>query len=115
MSDIVSKPPWPLRSRDVIAYVELIIEPATDQIKMRLQGANNHLKPKGKHIRLPKFEAEWSIFPFEDNKSRVRYQLYTEPGGEVLRWFFNSVAMDIPLYSMINLRQHFSKPLESKR
>jgi|GEM_PF-2434759 len=106
---IVSKPPWPMQSRDLVAYVELQNDPPMNQIKIRLQSTNDEQVFNHRYIRLPKLEAEWSISKLSEGQSQISYQIYSEPGGDIPKWFFNSVAMDVPLYSLINLRQYFFK------
>jgi len=102
---IINTPPWPIHARDAVCKVSLRIDEANSYISITLTSVNDQLPVTDQYIRIPKLEAEWLIRPLSDNTSSVRYQMHMEPGGNIPRWVFNSFAMDVPLLSLIKLRQ----------
>jgi len=102
---IINTPPWPIRSRDVVCKVSLIIDDSNDQISITLTSVNNKLPASERYIRIPDLVAEWLIRPLSDNSSSIRYQIHMDPGGNIPVWLFNNFSMDVPLLSLIKLRR----------
>ena len=102
---IINTPPWPIRARDVVCKVSLRIDDSNNQISITLTSVDNKLPPTEQYIRIPNLAAEWLIRPLSDNSSSVRYQVHMDPGGNIPVWLFNNFSMDVPLRSLIKLRQ----------
>ncbi len=102
---IINTPPWPIHARDAVCKVSLRIDEAKSHISITLTSVKNQLPVTDQYIRIPKLEAEWLIRPVSDNASSVRYQMHMEPGGRIPLWLVNNFAMDVPLLSLIKLRQ----------
>ena len=105
---IVIAPPWPLKKRDVVCKVSLKLEEENDAIRITLVDVPDELAVDPAYQRVPSLQAEWLIQPASDNSSLVRYTTYTNPGGNIPTWFYNNVAMDVPLFTLLNLRRHFA-------
>ncbi|MEJ2178101.1 MAG: START domain-containing protein [Gammaproteobacteria bacterium] len=105
---IINNPPWPIKKRDVVCRVSLKVDETNDEIRITLSSIDNQLPATEEYVRTAKLEAEWLIKPVSENKSSLRYQVYIEPGGKIPRWLFNSVAMDVPLFTLIKLRSRFN-------
>ena len=104
---IVTKPTWPVKQRDVVCRVELTVEADSDVIHISMESVDEVLPPSSNAVRMEKLEAKWKIEPSETSGSRVTYETYVEPGGSLPRWLFNNLAMDVPLFSLLNLRRYF--------
>lgn len=105
---IINNPPWPIKKRDVVCRVSLKVDETNDEIRITLSSIDNQLPATEEYVRTAKLEAEWLIKPVSENKSSLQYQVYIEPGGKIPRWLFNSVAMDVPLFTLIKLRSRFN-------
>ena len=106
---IHSRPPWPVKPRDVVARVSLTLLKATGAIRIDMKSVDDVLPSQPGFIRTARLDAEWLITPESEDSSRVRYTLYVEPGGSIPRWIFNNVSMDVPLFSLIHLRELISR------
>ncbi len=102
---IVTKPTWPVKQRDVVCRVELNIAADSDLIHIRLDSVEDALAVSGDSVRMNKLRARWTIAPSGESSSLVTYQTYVEPGGELPSWLFNNIAMDVPLFSLLNLKR----------
>ena len=101
---IINSAPWPIKWRDVICRIDLTVDSNNGQVRIRLTSVDDYLASSPEFIRTPKVEALWLVSPTAKGRSEVAYELYVDPGGKLPRWLFNSVAMDVPLYTLINLR-----------
>ncbi len=102
---IVTKPTWPVKQRDVVCRVELNIEQDSDLIHIRLDSVEDSIAVANNSVRMNKLRARWTIAPAGESGSLVTYQTYVEPGGELPSWLFNNIAMDVPLFSLLNLKR----------
>lgn len=106
---IQNSPPWPVKARDVVARVSLTLLKGIGAIRIDMESVDGVLPSQPGFIRTERLVAEWLITPETEDSSRVRYTLYVEPGGSIPRWVFNNVSMDVPLFSLIHLRELISR------
>ena len=104
---IVTKPTWPVKQRDVVCRVLLTLQPDSDAIHITLESVDDAVPSPANTVRMKKLSAKWIIEPLGDSRSRITYETYVEPGGDLPRWLFNNMAMDVPLFSLLNLRRNF--------
>lgn len=101
---IINSAPWPVKWRDVVCRIDLIADSDSGQVHIRLTSIDDYLVSSPDFIRAPTVEALWVVSPTDKGSSEVVYELFVDPGGRLPKWLFNSVAMDVPLYTLINLR-----------
>lgn len=106
---VIIAPPWPLKRREAICKISLVVDEENNLIRITLSDQPDELAPNPGYQRVERLEAEWIIKQASETTSLVQYSIYTEPGGKIPRWFFNNVAMDVPLFTLLNLRRHFLK------
>jgi len=106
---IVTKSTWPVKKRDVVCRVMLTLAPDSDTIHITMDSVEDALPALVGAVRMNKLNAKWTIEPAGDSRSRISYETYVEPGGKLPRWLFNSLAMDIPLFSLRKLRRIFEE------
>ncbi|MFT5274274.1 MAG: hypothetical protein ACI9J2_000799 [Saprospiraceae bacterium] len=112
---IITKPLWPVKRRDVICRVSLTLATDSGAIHITLESVDNAAPPTAGVNRMDKLNAKWTIQPLGDTHSAVSYETYVEPGGKMPVWLFNTMAVDVPLYSLLNLRRHFDNIAEERQ
>ncbi len=104
----VTKTPWPVTNRDsVVMGTKTISENGT--VTITLEGRPDEYPLQENLIRVQKLTGYWIITPITPSRTQVEFMLATEPGGEIPSWLANSMVIDMPFYTLRNLR----KKLES--
>ena len=61
--------------------------------------------PQTKHIRIRESFGTYVLAPTRENKLRVTWQQYVDPGGALPAWVVNSMLTDLPFKSMQAFRE----------
>ncbi len=100
----VTKTPWPVTDRDsVVMGTKTFAENGT--VTITLEGRPNEYPRQENLIRIPKLTGYWTITPISPSRTQVEFMLAAEPGGEIPSWLANSMVIDMPFYTLRNLRQ----------
>lgn len=96
--------PWPIKNREVV--LEGTFSKSTNgTVFFEIKNTNTALKENNDHVRMPKFNAIWTISTKEDGVLEIVQQVHAEPGGSIPSWLANSKVTDGPLATFINLRK----------
>jgi hypothetical protein len=60
--------------------------------------------PSG-YLRIPWSNGFWQLIPISPEKTRLVFQMHTNPGGHIPSWLTNMLAIDSPYITMNNLRE----------
>ena len=103
----VSRPPWPLKRRDVLLDVHVerqseeqirIIGHASDMEYPKLRGA----------IRMNEVKAEWRFTLMDDGQVKVENFIHANPKGLIPPWMNNRLMVDSPLKTLVSLRERLT-------
>ena len=61
--------------------------------------------PLTKHVRIREAFGTYILEPTRENKLRVTWQLYVDPGGALPAWVVNSMLTDLPFKSLRAFRE----------
>jgi len=107
----VTTAPWPVTNRDSVTLVT--DKPQANGAYLIELSARPEEYPKQENrIRIPKLEGFWKLVPLADNKTEVTLQIAAEPGGEIPSWLANSMVIDMPFYSLTNLKNRVENNLD---
>ena len=106
----VTTAPWPVSNRDSVTLVTDKPQ-ANGEYLIELSARPEELPEQENRIRIPKLEGFWKLVPLADNKTEVTLQIAAEPGGEIPSWLANSMVIDMPFYSLTNLKKRVEENL----
>lgn len=94
--------PWPVSDRDAVVSSKMTQDPETLEVKIAVKALTEYLPEDDDFVRIPRMAGFWSFTP-QAEKVLVRYQVHAEPGGSLPAWLANSVVVDTPQYTMLNM------------
>ena len=107
----VTTAPWPVTNRDSVTLVT--DKPQINgEYLIELSAMPEEYPEQENKIRIPKLEGFWKLVPLTDNKTEVTLQIAAEPGGEIPSWLANSMVIDMPFYSLTNLKKRVENNLD---
>ena len=60
-------------------------------------------------VRIEKMNGRWLFTPIEEDKVNIVYEMSIDPGGNIPKWVVNALAVDLPFYTLKNLRKIVKK------
>ena len=104
----VTKAPWPVTNRDsVVLGTKYIAKNGT--ITITLEGHPDEYPRQENLIRIPVLSGYWIITPISKSLTHIEFMVAAEPGGEIPSWLANSMVIDMPFYTLKNLREKLEK------
>ena len=97
--------------RDVVIESKIIPLPEKKQIRVEFQNSFQVDVPKVKYtIRIPRLKGIWLFEAFGADKTKVSYQVETDPGGLIPKWIVNLATKKLPFRTLKKLRKLVAKP-----
>jgi hypothetical protein len=104
----VSGLPFPARARDSVFHATVSYNPDRS-VSIHMVSAADRL-PESDYVRIQKAYGVYRLEPIDDNKTRVRWQMYLDPAGALPAWIVNSMLTDLPFRSLQSFRQLVKEP-----
>jgi hypothetical protein len=108
----VNHSPWPVMDRDAVIHYILTQDKNTKIINISLNGEPNFLPVNKKYVRIPSLHGFWQFIPLNNGIVKVVYQNYSETGGAVPASLANPFAVDLPFYTLLNLKEKLNNTPE---
>jgi hypothetical protein len=106
------KTTWPCWNRDLLLEVRGKVDPKTGNVITTHMSFKEPLVPiKENMIRIMNSENTMIYKKITPNRTRVTYINYTDPGGIVPKFIINILCIDLPYYSLKNLRELAKDPI----
>ncbi len=103
LSYSVTDAPWPVSDRDSVTLsTKKSLENGGYLIE--LQAKPDAYPKQPRLIRIPKLNGFWKLIKLNENSTRVILQISAEPGGKLPSWLVNSTVIDMPYYTLSNLK-----------
>ena len=99
---------WPVDDRDVVTRTRIIQDARTNKIVIHSRAANELLPPRENTVRMPALENLFILEPLTDGWTRVTFQTFADPGGEIPSWLANFVSTRAPLDTLSGMRERLS-------
>ena len=103
LSYTVTSTPWPVTNRDAVT---LASQKPLDNggFLIELTAKPNAYPLQKDRIRVPKMKGFWKLEPVGKDSTKVTFQIAAEPGGEIPSWLANSMVVEMPFYTLKNLK-----------
>jgi len=101
--------PFPATDRDMVARFEYTQDPETKVVRSVVEGMPDYIPEKKGIIRITELEGSWTFTPLPDNKVKVEYQFYADPGGNLPVWAVNMFIVDDPYKSLRRMQEFVEK------
>jgi len=99
----VTSLPFPAKSRDSIFHAAITFE-GLSTVRVTMNSIPDEI-PQTKHVRIREGFGTYILEPIRENKLRVTWQLYVDPGGALPAWVVNSMLTDLPFKSLRAFRE----------
>ncbi len=100
---IVTDMPWPAKDRDTVVHSFLKQDSKTKNVEITLNAAPQYYDLKPGLVRISKMKGRWLLMP-DKKGTKVVYEMSVDPGGNLPKWLVNTLAVDIPFYTLNNLK-----------
>lgn len=98
-----SELPFPFENRDMVFKARFSQMKNIHRVK--LEGVRDFIPEKRKITRMDKAKGGWELIELENNKTKVIYQLWVEPGGSLPAWLANLKVVEIPFETLKKMRK----------
>lgn len=105
----LSDAPWPVDDRDGIYKLVFHENRKTGKVTVYSTAIPDYLPEVDGVVRIKQSSNTWVFTPKKNGKVKVLYEVQAEPGGAVPNWLANSMAVDIPFDTFVNLRKVLEK------
>jgi hypothetical protein len=99
----VTSLPFPAKSRDAIFHAAITFE-GPSSVRVTMSSMPDEV-PQTKHVRVREAFGTYLLEPTRENKLRVTWQQYVDPGGSLPAWLVNSMLTDLPFKSLRAFRE----------
>ena len=100
---IVTNMPWPVTDRDSVMHSIKTQDILTKQVTIRFFAKPEMIDKLPNTVRITKIHGLWELTPLLNGQLKIIYQMSVDPGGSIPKWLVNSLAVDIPYYTLKNL------------
>ena len=102
---MITSMPWPVKNRDFIVHSKLQQNQSNKQVVISVNAKPDYLAQKAGMVRIRNMKARWTFTPMKAGQVRVVYEVNVDPAGNLPKWLVNVMAVDVPFYTLRNLRQ----------
>jgi hypothetical protein len=98
--------PWPVSDRDVVLECKVHIKPEAHTVLVNFHGVRSPLQPEVEDVvRIPTLRGYYRMTALGAARTRVRYEVDADPGGDLPDWVARMVSEDMPYNTLTNLRK----------
>jgi ribosome-associated toxin RatA of RatAB toxin-antitoxin module len=102
--------PWPVRDRDVVLRSKMIVVEPGRELHVRFGSVeDDSVGPVKGVVRMRRLEGHYKLEALGPEQTRVEYQVGADPGGRLPAWLVKRNTRDLPLRTLLNLRQQVTK------
>jgi len=109
-SHVVTDMPWPFVDRDSIIHSTKTQNVSTKKITIKIVEKPEMLGKLPNTIRTTNIKGLWELTPLQNGQLKILFQMSVDPGGSIPKWLVNSMLIDIPFYTLNNLRRIAKEP-----
>jgi ribosome-associated toxin RatA of RatAB toxin-antitoxin module len=102
------KVPWPFENRDMVLQVKSLF-PKNNIIHIELMNSPDYIPVKQNRVRIREAKGSWHFLSIEKNKTKVTYQLYNNPGGNIPTWVIDLLIVEGPYQTLMNFHEQVEK------
>jgi len=102
------KVPWPFENRDMVMHVKSLFS-KNKIIHLEILNSQDYIPAKENMVRIQEAEGSWHFLLVEENTTKITYQLYSDPGGNIPNWVIDLLIVDGPYKTILNLQELVKK------
>ena len=97
--------PWPVAERDCVFSWVKLLDPVSREVSYTLSAVSGKFPEQKGKIRVLYLNTIWRFTPLKDGRIEVYFQQHSNPGGSIPSFLVNKLSVEIPFYSLKNLRK----------
>ena len=97
--------PWPLTDRDLAVESRIKMDTANSIYTVSSRPLLKTVPEKPDLVRIKKYWQKWTVQPTENGNLRVTLEGSIDPGGNLPDWAYNLLITEMPLNTMLSLRE----------
>jgi hypothetical protein len=102
--------PWPISDRDVVVRSKANIDRSNQVLTITMRSTESNLMPPiSNAVRMPRLNGHYIFSEAGKGKTQIEYQIDADPGGLIPGWLATMASRDIPLRTLVNLRNRVKK------
>lgn len=101
---LVTRLPWPVSDRDVVLHVGMVQNAKNYAVRIPFHEVTGILAKQKNYVRIPEMRGFFLFEPLQPGKIRMTLQTIVDPAGHIPDWLANMIMMDIPFYSLKQLK-----------
>ncbi len=102
---VVTDMPWPVADRDAVISASRTQNKSNKRIEIKLHAEPNLIAKVAGKVRIEEMRGRWLLTPVAKGQVNVVYEMNIDPGGNIPKWVVNSMAVDLPFYTLEKLRE----------
>ena len=103
--------PWPLSNREIVVRMNILQDPVSKVLIVKIDNAENRIAVKSGTVRVPASSVTWKVTQLKKDSLSIEYFGQADPGGSVPAWAANSFCTKGPYETFSNLRRLISSPV----
>jgi hypothetical protein len=96
--------PWPVKDRDAVYESATTISVDGKYAKVLLKPVSSYSDERKDIVRIRKGTGYWELEEDAGNNVKVIYVFHADPGGNIPAWLVNSIVVENPFKTLINLK-----------
>jgi hypothetical protein len=105
-----TKAPWPVPDRDVVLDSRVEIVDGEREVIVRFSATEHPERPPTKGVvRMPYLQGHYHLRAADEGRTRVEYQVDSDPGGSLPTWLATRGTRDMPLETLRALRSQLAR------
>ena len=101
--------PWPVTERDCVYSWVKFLDPVSKEVSYTLSAVSGKFPEQKGKIRVLYLNSLWRFTPLKDGRIEVYFQQHSNPGGSIPSFLVNKLSVEIPFYTLRNLRKMISQ------
>jgi hypothetical protein len=101
--------PWPVTERDCVYRRVKSLDSASGEIGYTFSAVSGRFPQQPGKVRVLYLKTIWRFTPLKDGRIEVYFQQHSDPGGSIPSFLVNQLSLEIPFYSLKNLRKMLSQ------
>jgi hypothetical protein len=102
--------PWPVWNRDYVVHLKASQQPATKTITVDAEVVAGEVPEKEGIVRVNTSTVKWVLYPLQNGRTQLIYQLHTNPGGSLPGWVVNYFAKQAAIDIIQRMRDLVQRP-----
>lgn len=107
---IVNDAPWPVSSRDMVIHSTINQDPTDLIITVSLNARAEKYALDDDYVRIKFLQGQWQFKPKPNRLVEVSYQVLLDPAGSIPKMLANSMTVDTPYNTLLNLQTVIKQP-----